>query len=44
MRDQLGTGDHLPSLPATDLDGNAVDLAKSVAGKWAVILFYRGDW
>ena len=44
MTTQLATGDTLPTLEATDLDGNAVDLTASVAGRWAVVLFYRGDW
>ncbi len=41
---QLVTGDALPPLLAKDLDGNEVDLTASVAGSWAVIMFYRGDW
>lgn len=33
-----------PSLSGTDLEGNEVDVTASVAGRWAVVLFYRGDW
>ena len=44
MAEQLVTGDPLPSLYGTDLDGNEVDITASVAGRWAVVLFYRGDW
>ena len=44
MTDQLATGDRLPPLMATDLDGNEVDMTAKVAGSWAVIMFYRGDW
>ena len=40
----LNTGDELPPLPAKDLDGNDVDIAVTVAGNWAVVMFYRGDW
>ncbi len=29
---------------AKDLDGNEVDMTASVAGNWAVIMYYRGDW
>ena len=41
---QLNAGDAMPSLAAKDLDGNAVDITESVAGSWALIQFYRGDW
>lgn len=44
MAEHLVTGDQLPSLYGTDLEGNQVDITASVAGRWAVILFYRGDW
>jgi len=44
MAEQLVTGDLLPSLYGTDLEGNEVDITASVAGRWAVVLFYRGDW
>jgi hypothetical protein len=44
MAEHLETGDRLPSLYGTDLQGNEVDITASVAGRWAVVLFYRGDW
>lgn len=44
MAQQLVGGDKLPPLNATDLDGNPVDITASVAGHWAAILLYRGDW
>ena len=44
MTAQLKTGDRLPPLMAKDLDGNEVDMTARVAGNWAVIMFYRGDW
>jgi hypothetical protein len=44
MAEQLVTGDPLPSLYGTDMEGDEVDITASVAGRWAVVLFYRGDW
>jgi hypothetical protein len=44
MAEHLITGDRLPPLYGTDLEGNEVDVTASVAGRWAVVLFYRGDW
>lgn len=44
MTQQLVGGDTLPPLEAMDLDGNPVDITASVAGHWAAILLYRGDW
>jgi hypothetical protein len=44
MAEHLVTGDRLPPLYGTDLEGNEVDVTASVAGRWAVVLFYRGDW
>jgi peroxiredoxin len=44
MTAQLKTGDRLPPLMAKSLDGEDVDMTARVAGNWAVILFYRGDW
>ena len=40
----LNTGDKLPPLLAKDLAGNEIDLTGTVAGNWAVVMFYRGDW
>jgi hypothetical protein len=44
MTTQLVGGDRLPPLEALDLDGDPVDITASVAGHWAAILLYRGDW
>lgn len=44
MTGQLANGDRLPPLMATDLEGNEVDMTAKVAGSWAVIMYYRGDW
>ena len=44
MADQLRTGNRMPALLATDLDGESADLAALAAGSWTVILLYRGDW
>ena len=44
MTTQLVTGDRMPPLLATDLDGVSADLTGVAAGNWAVILLYRGDW
>ena len=41
---QLRPGDVMPSVLGKDADGNEVDLVASVAGHWAVVQFYRGDW
>lgn len=37
-------GDTMPPIMAKDLDGNDVDMVATVAGHWAVVQFYRGDW
>ncbi|MGB7861360.1 MAG: hypothetical protein WBM90_12750 [Acidimicrobiia bacterium] len=44
MAAHLVTGDRLPSLYGTDFGGNEVDITALAAGRWAVVLFYRGDW
>ena len=44
MTKQLVIGDVMPPIEAKDLDGNPVDITASVAGNWAAILLYRGDW
>jgi hypothetical protein len=44
MAEHLVNGDQLPALYGTDSEGNEIDITASVAGRWAVILFYRGDW
>lgn len=44
MTAPLATGAPMPPVMAKDLDGNEVDIVASVAGNWAVVQFYRGDW
>ncbi len=40
----LKTGDALPEISATNLDGDAVTLPAAAAGNWTAVLFYRGHW
>ena len=40
----LAPGATMPAVFAKDLEGNDVDIVASVAGNWAIIQFYRGDW
>ena len=40
----LNPGDHFPSITVTPVDGEPVNLPDSLAGHFAVILFYRGAW
>ncbi len=44
MTAPLPAGTAFPSVNAKDLDGAVVDIGASVAGSWAVVQFYRGDW
>jgi len=44
MTTKLLAGDVMPALMGKDADGNEVDMVASVAGNWAVLQFYRGDW
>jgi len=44
MGQKLVTGDTMPALFGKDADGNQVDMVASVAGSWAMLQFYRGDW
>ena len=34
----------IPSVTLTDMDGNSMDLAKQVAEKPSILIFYRGGW
>ena len=40
----LAPGATMPPVFAKDLEGNEVDIVASVAGHWALVQFYRGDW
>jgi len=44
MTAQLVPGDAMPAIMAADADGQVVNMIDAVAGKWAVVQFYRGDW
>ena len=44
MTAPLAAGTPMPAVTAKDLEGNEVDIVASVAGHWAVVQFYRGDW
>ena len=37
-------GSHLPDAPVRNIDGESTSLFKAVAGKPAVLVFYRGGW
>jgi peroxiredoxin len=41
---RLDAGDPFPSITVTPVDGEPLQLPDAVAGKFAVILFYRGSW
>lgn len=40
----LNPGDRFPAITVTRVDGPTVDLAETLAGHFAVVLFYRGSW
>ena len=40
----LKPGDHFPAITVTPVDAPAVDLPDAIAGRFAVVLFYRGSW
>ncbi|GEM_PF-804412 len=40
----LENGSKLPSIVGVRHDGEADDMVASVAGHWAAVLLYRGDW
>jgi peroxiredoxin len=40
----LNTGDAFPSLTVTPVAGDPIELPAAVAGRFAVVLFYRGGW
>lgn len=44
MAHHLAPGDTMPAVLGKDADGNEVDLVASVAGSWAFVQFYRGNW
>lgn len=40
----LANGTTLPPIEGIKHDGTRGDMVASVAGSWAAILLYRGDW
>ena len=40
----LTNGTRLPNIVASDMEGNKVTLPESLAGRWSVVLMYRGHW
>jgi peroxiredoxin len=40
----LDAGDIFPAMELTTVDGKRLRVTADLAGKWAVVLFYRGDW
>jgi peroxiredoxin len=40
----LAPGDPFPALTATPPDANALELPDALAGRFGVVLFYRGAW
>ena len=41
---RLENGQELPTLTASDLDGDDLTLPDDVKGMWTILLFYRGHW
>lgn len=41
---RLDTGDPFPEMEWITTDNEILLLPQACAGRWAVILFYRGDW
>jgi peroxiredoxin len=40
----LDAGDLFPALELVTTDGSKLSIPGDLAGKWAVVLFYRGGW
>jgi peroxiredoxin len=40
----LATGEQFPGITASRVGGGELTLPQDVAGKWTVLLFYRGHW
>ena len=41
---QLDSGDPFPEMEILTTDNEVLLLPQAFAGRWAVILLYRGDW
>ena len=44
MADKLVQGDKLPDISLNLTDGGSLDLPRDMAGRYLVLLFYRGNW
>ncbi len=42
--DLLHIGQQFPQLTAPRVSGGAMTIPDDTAGRWAVLLFYRGHW
>ncbi|MBA2679858.1 MAG: redoxin domain-containing protein, partial [Ktedonobacteraceae bacterium] len=41
---RLENGTQFPTITAARVDGGEMTVPQDVAGKWTVLLFYRGHW
>jgi peroxiredoxin len=41
---RLSNGEHFPTITASRVGGGEMTIPKDLAGRWAVVLFYRGHW
>src|SRR5258708_3982360 len=41
---QLSNGEHFPAITASRVGGGEMSIPEDLAGRWAVLLFYRGHW
>src|SRR6266581_3606168 len=41
---RLSNGEHFPTITASRVGGGEMSVPQDLAGRWAVLLFYRGHW
>jgi peroxiredoxin len=41
---RLSNGEHFPTITASRVGGGEMSIPEDLAGRWAVLLFYRGHW
>src|SRR5438270_2177829 len=41
---RLSNGEHFPTITASRVGGGKMSVPQDLAGRWAVLLFYRGHW
>ncbi len=41
---RLRNGEHFPTITASRVGGGEMTIPRDLAGRWAVLLFYRGHW